>query len=79
MRDHTSKLERRLQVELLWARREVFADQMNFQRYESYVARRALACPDEASPDFKEASKFVDLSFEFPSRFDHLVGRAVGG
>lgn len=79
MRDHASKLERRLQVELLWVRREVFADQMNLQRYETYIARRALACPDEVAPDFKESAKYVDLSFEFPSRFDYRIGRQVEG
>ena len=79
MRDHASELERRLQVELLWVRREVFADQMNLQRYETYIARRALVCPDEASLGFKESAKYVDLSFEFPSRFDYRMGCQVEG
>jgi hypothetical protein len=68
--DRKSELERRLQVELLWTRRLVFAESMNVDRYQAYAARRSLACPNDPPPLFQEANRFVDMSFEFPGRFD---------
>jgi hypothetical protein len=36
---------RRLQVEELWARRQVLAELMNAERFKTYNARRALMWP----------------------------------
>ncbi|HET7085118.1 MAG TPA: hypothetical protein VFI23_10130 [Rhizomicrobium sp.] len=39
------EIERRLQVEELWARRLVLAELMNAERLRTYAARRALLWP----------------------------------
>jgi hypothetical protein len=63
-----SKLERQLQIELLWARRRVFADEMNAHRLTIYISRRAVASPNSVLNSPKNLPEF-DMRLEFPSQF----------
>ena len=66
-----SKLERQLQIELLWARRRVFADEMNAHRLTIYISRRAIASPNSANSAVNSPQNLPEFEMHlgFPSQF----------
>ena len=62
--DLPPEILRRLQVEELWARRDVLAEMMNAERLHDYTQRRGDLLTGCASADLRSKNKAAKLSAE---------------